>query len=101
MKYVESNVDGQCVMKLSESLTFADHQAFRDMLKKLEDGQRKSCCFDISQLVSIDSAGLGMFLIAKDHSQQNDWQMSIKGPQGQVGSVMKLAKFEDIFTIVG
>lgn len=100
MKYVDTNVDGQMVMKISESLTFADHQSFRDMLKKLEDGKHKSCCFDISELVSIDSAGLGMFLIAKDHSQQHGWQMTIKGPQGQVGSVMKLAKFEDIFTII-
>lgn len=99
MKYKQSIEDGVATVKISESLTFSCHQDFRDMLASLADKKISKCIFDISELTAIDSAGLGMFLIAKDAAAENDFCMVIKGPQGQVGSVMKLAKFEDIFEI--
>ncbi len=98
--HVETTTDGSAIcLRLSDKLTFADHAAFRDLLRKVENSGARSCVFDLSGLSSIDSAGLGMFMIAKDAAQKQGWTLIIRKPAGHVKALFELGRFDKLLTI--
>jgi len=46
------------------ALTMNDQAAFRTMLADVSQRKPRHCAFDLRELESIDSAGIGMLLIA-------------------------------------
>ncbi len=68
------------------------------MLKELGDKNPQVCVFDISGVGMVDSAGLGMFLIAKEHADKAGWKLSVSGAQGHVASMLKLTKLSDLLS---
>ena len=100
MKY-ESAIDGEEMkISLSEKLTFEDHDGFRDLLESVTASASKRCVFDLSDLQSIDSAGLGMLMIAHETSERDDWKLVLSGPKGQVGKMLELTEFDKVMSIV-
>ena len=81
--------------------TFADNKAFREMVSDVREGDCRRCVFDMSKLEFIDSAGLGMLLLARDAANDGNIGLVVQGPQGQVRKMLEIAKFEDILTIEG
>ncbi|WP_300473197.1 STAS domain-containing protein [Breoghania sp.] len=43
---------------------FSDHAEFRNLLNQITASKVDSCIIDLSKLQSIDSSGLGMFIVA-------------------------------------
>ena len=84
---------------LSEDLSFADHPAFQSATKELIAANRKHCVLDLSNLTSVDSAGLGMFMIAHEECEKVDNQLVLRGATGQVKRMLDLARFETILRI--
>ena len=81
--------------------TFADNKAFREMVSDVREGGCRRCVFDMSKLEFIDSAGLGMLLLARDAAKDGNIGLVVQGPKGQVRKMLEIAKFENILTIEG
>jgi len=99
MKHEVVIADNEVVVRLSEALTFSDHGAFRDVLKNVIASESHKCIFDLSKLESVDSAGLGMFMIASEELEKENWKMVLRSPRGQVKQLLDLAKIKDVVTI--
>lgn len=84
---------------LSEDLSFSDHLAFQSATKELIAANRKHCVLDLSALVSVDSAGLGMFMIAHEECEKANHQLVLRGATGQVKRMLDLARFDTILRI--
>lgn len=80
-------------------LTFNDHGVFRDMLKRLMQTRDQQIVFDLSRLNFVDSAGLGMLLIARDEVGKAKRNLLLSHPQQQVERMFVVTKFEKLFSI--
>jgi len=78
------------------AVTFAENNEFRNLLKELRRRELSSCLFDLSELEMIDSAGLGMFLIAKEQADASGWKLSVEGATGHVQDMLKLTKLLEL-----
>ena len=79
MKYATTQ-DGELMkVAFSEKLTFEDHDHFRQLLDNISSSNSKRCEFDLSALESIDSAGLGMLMIAHERSESDKWKLTWEG----------------------
>lgn len=87
-------------VKLQERMTFSDHSQFRDLLTEISRAKAHSAIFDMSDLVSIDSAGLGMLMIALEESRKGGWALSLRAPQGHVRKLLELACFDKLIPIL-
>ncbi len=86
--------------KLGGSMRFSDSGAFRALLAAITKAGTESCVLDLSELESIDSAGLGMFMIARDTASKGGWALSLRSPKGQVKSLLALGKFDQLLAVV-
>ena len=91
--------DGDTTVSITGKLTFADRTLFREMLTRLMEAKVKSTVVNLSRLEMIDSAGLGMLLIARDESTKLQRSLVLSGPAGQVKRMFDLSKFETLFAI--
>jgi HptB-dependent secretion and biofilm anti anti-sigma factor len=85
--------------KLIDQMMFSDHRAFRALLKEISQSGAKKCVFNLSGLTSIDSSGLGMFMVALDEAKKGRWTLTIKSPQGHVRSLLVLGRFDKLLNI--
>jgi HptB-dependent secretion and biofilm anti anti-sigma factor len=85
--------------KLIDQMMFSDHRAFRALLKEISQSGAKKCIFNLSGLTSIDSSGLGMFMVALDEARKGRWTLTIKSPQGHVKSLLVLGRFDKLLSI--
>lgn len=83
-------------VKINGDITFSQNVRFRQMLKEISDKDATSCELDISGVNMVDSAGLGMFLIAKEQSDTDGWKLSVSGASGHVETMLKLTKLSDL-----
>ncbi len=77
-------------------ITFSENVSFRQILKELAESKVVNCTFDLTNVGMVDSAGLGMFLIAKEQADTAGWKLSVTGAQGHVASMLKLTKLSDL-----
>ena len=54
---------------------------------------------DLANLNWIDSAGLGMLLLARDAAHKNDLKLVLRSPRGDVKSMLELGRFDTIFDV--
>ncbi|SON58263.1 putative anti-sigma factor antagonist [Hartmannibacter diazotrophicus] len=87
------------VAKLSGKMMFSDNVAFRLLLQDVRACGAPCCVFDVSELTSIDSAGLGMLVIAAEAAKSQGWEMVVRKPEGQVKQLLALARFDKLMTI--
>jgi anti-anti-sigma factor len=89
----------EATVALSGELTFADHEVFREIADRLFKGARRSVAIDLSRLEFIDSAGLGMLLIARDEAIKAERKVVLRNPQGQVKRIFAATNFDTLFTV--
>ncbi|MCG8504888.1 MAG: STAS domain-containing protein [Sphingomonadales bacterium] len=92
-------VDDVFEVRIVDRLTFADHEEFRKVLKRISEGGFKSIVFDLQNLEFIDSAGLGMFLLAKDEADSRGQSVTLKGANGNIKKMLNVAQFDTLFKI--
>ena len=100
MRIESRKEDAAFRVKLQERMSFSDHSAFRDLLTDISRNKAKTAVFDMSELISIDSAGLGMLMIALEESRKGGWSLSLKAPQGHVRKLLELACFDKLIPII-
>ncbi len=96
MEYRIDKNNGDAKVVFSGDITFSENVSFRQILKELAEGNVEACTFDLTDVGMVDSAGLGMFLIAKEQADTAGWKLSVTGAQGHVASMLKLTKLSDL-----
>lgn len=80
-------------------LTFKFHKEYKDFLDELLKNKVERFVFDLAGVEFIDSAGLGMLLIAKQKAQGQSATVILRKPAENVKRMLQVAKFDKIFEI--
>jgi anti-anti-sigma factor len=81
---------------LTGSFKFSDNGVFREIIKDMDAYGGHDYVFDLNGLEHIDSAGLGMLLIAREMAEKNALQLRLRRPQGQVQQMLQVTQFTDL-----
>jgi len=84
---------------LSGNFTFDDHTDFRDVLQQMSEADVRHVVFHMNKLEFIDSAALGMLLLARDEAQKHQKNLAISGATGQVKKMFDMARFDTLFAM--
>jgi anti-anti-sigma factor len=85
--------------EISDKLTSSDLSNFRELLSEIKQSTCKAIVLDLGNLDWIDSAGLGMLILAKELAQKEEMELIVRSPRGHVKSLLELGRFERIFNI--
>ncbi|WP_170941363.1 STAS domain-containing protein [Elstera cyanobacteriorum] len=99
MQYTVDIKDNSAKIKITGRLTFKFHREYKEFLDELLKNKVGSYEFDLSGVEFIDSAGLGMLLIAKQKAQVFNAAVVLQRPPENVRRMLEVAKFDKIFTI--
>lgn len=93
-----TNISGQnCTIAFRGDFGFSDNEKVQQVIKEANDSGCSQCTIDLSGLQSIDSAGLGMFLLLKEMIGSGN--LELKGPTGQVKKMLEISNFAEILSI--
>ena len=81
------------------SFTFSDHLAFRDILKEMATEGVNNVAFYLSEVEFVDSAALGMLLLARESAEKQHKNLTLHGATGQVKKMFDMSQFERLFTL--
>jgi HptB-dependent secretion and biofilm anti anti-sigma factor len=84
---------------LNGRLTFAENGEFRQVVDAIGQAGGTNVVFDLEGLSYIDSAGMGMLLVARDAAAACGAAVALSRAVGQVGRMLQLAKFADFFNL--
>jgi anti-anti-sigma factor len=87
------------LVQISGEFTFNDHAAFKSLVERLFEVKGSSIVIDLSKLEFIDSAGLGMLLLARDEAKKASRGLILRGPNGQVKRMFGATKFDTLFAV--
>lgn len=98
MYYETKDILGGKEIILSDPFTFRDHQPFFEIISMIKDNNHKKIVFDMSDCDFIDSAALGMFVVAHDEASSKATNLYIKGARSNVKELMFAARFDSLYT---
>lgn len=101
MRVEQKQSDNIHELILSGRFTFSDFPAFRRLVSDVLEQPVNGYVIDLENVEFIDSAGLGMLLLARDEAVRKGRPVSLRRPQGQVQRVLAVARFGTLFTIQG
>lgn len=90
-KYVHINISGRFDYKIS--------QDFRDTYRQVPGQEGVSYHVNLSDASYMDSSALGMLLLLREHAKCRGGAVVIEQPSEQIDSILKVANFEQLFTI--
>ncbi len=99
MDYGIEQKDQDSVVRLRGRLTFNDHAKLRALIGEMAQSRAKRQVLDLSSLEFVDSAGIGMLLIAREEMDNADKLLVLRGAAGQVKRVLTVAQIGKIVTI--
>ena len=88
--------DGKEVL-ISGSFTFRDHDTFFEVVSMIKTGHNKKVVFNFANCDFLDSAALGMLVIAHDEASAKEVSLPIKGAKGKVKDVLFAARFDTLY----
>jgi anti-anti-sigma factor len=86
-------------VSISGEFTFTDHASVKLLVSRLFAGKGSPIVIDLSKLEFIDSAGLGMLLLARDEANKTARKLILRGPRGQVKRMFGVTKFDTLFVV--
>lgn len=98
MNYKTKEIKGGKELIFSGSFTFRDHDTFFEIISMIKNGGIEKIVFNLKDCDFVDSAALGMFVIAHDEASSNSIKLSIKEVQGKVKDVMFASRFDSLYT---
>lgn len=99
MDYGIDEKDQEATVRLRGRLTFNDHAKLRALIREMLQNKAKRQVLDLSALEFVDSAGIGMLLIAREEMANADKQLVLRAATGQVKRVLTVAQLNKIVTI--
>jgi len=101
MEYkIEDLGAGNFEVRIDGRFTFADNPEFKRILGIISDNSTNKLTLNLNGLTFIDSAALGMFLIARESAEENNTEIVIKDINNEVEKMFSISKFYDLFTII-
>jgi len=85
--------------KLDGRFTAADTIKFREIITTLESGDFDEVELDMNGVDYVDSAALGMFLIAREQSEKNRVKIKILNVKDQPEKAFSVSKFDTLFDL--
>jgi HptB-dependent secretion and biofilm anti anti-sigma factor len=86
-------------ISMSGEFTFSDHGPFKEIVNEIAATKGRPIVIDLSKLDFIDSAGLGMLLLARDEAKKIERKLILRHPVGQVKRMFGVTKFDTLFTV--
>lgn len=99
MEYGLEQRDQEAIVRLRGRLTFNDHAKLRALIGEMAQNKAKRQVLDLSSLEFVDSAGIGMLLIAREEMVATDKELVLRAATGQVKRVLTVAQINKIVTI--
>ena len=97
MQYKIVNIKDGKEIFISGTFTFRDHDTFFEIVSLIKNTTDKKIVFNLKDCDFIDSAALGMFVIAHDEAVAKSVSLTIKAVQGRVKDVMYAARFDTLY----
>jgi anti-anti-sigma factor len=85
--------------RLSDRLSFADNVAFRKLLDEMQASKTRHWVLNLASLASVDSAGLGMFIIAAEAAKKSGMSITLRSPAGHVRRLIELSKIDKLMPV--
>jgi anti-anti-sigma factor len=84
---------------LKGRFTFTDNKTFSGLLEGISNQEYKKVVIDLEGVDFIDSAALGILLLARDRCEKASVSLTLRNPVGQVKQMFKISKFNELFKI--
>ncbi|GHU02244.1 hypothetical protein FACS1894186_6550 [Alphaproteobacteria bacterium] len=97
MTHVIDATENGSIARIEGTITFKDHNRFFEIIGIIKTLSGKSMVIDLTKVDFIDSAALGMLVIANEEGSGAGVEVRIKGAHGKVMSVMEAASFDKLF----
>lgn len=95
---IEGNAHETTVF-LRGRLTFNDHSKLRSLIREMSHSEAARQVFDLSALEFVDSAGIGMLLIAREEMANVDKHLVLRKAVGQVKRVLAVSQLYKLLTV--
>ena len=99
MEFTQESVPDGIIISLRGSFTFKDHQGFRAVLDALEGARGSMRLLDLSKVEFLDSAALGMLMIAEDETSRAHCRLVLRNPSNQIARLFELSAMDTLFKI--
>lgn len=99
MEYVNTANGDIMELSLKGRFTFADNKTFVGLLDNMANQNFSKVVIDLANVEFIDSAALGVLLLARDRCEKSSMILLLRNPTGQVKQMFKISKFNDLFQI--
>lgn len=96
LKFTQGDGDAVAI-PLRGRFTFSDYADFRKVVADAMATKPKALTIDMDGLEFIDSAALGMLLLARDEASKIGASVNIRNVAGQVARVLEVARFKTLF----
>lgn len=100
MEMLKLEEGDNCRIQMRGRFTFSDNPEFREVIQMISNGKMSRMVLDIGRLDFVDSAALGMLLLARDEAEKHQVSLVISRPEGQVKKIFNVVRFDELFTIV-
>lgn len=101
MELIKGLKDDQYEFQIKGRFTYIDSGQFREIIDVIRGRQCNSIVINLAALEFIDSTAIGMLLLAREEASNKQIQLSLcKAVQSQPEKVMKMAKFDQLFSIM-
>lgn len=100
MPIIDKIAADKAELLLKDRFTFSDSNDFRKRLFTIFDANVKSLSINLADLNFMDSAGLGMLMVALKECQQRDISLTLAHPRDGVKQMLELTKSYERFSIL-
>lgn len=84
---------------LSGRWTFTAQGNFMPEIEQARDADAPEIVINLREVTYIDSAALGMLLVARDRAQKKGKTLVLEACQPSVSNILKVASFDKLFTV--
>lgn len=99
MEFTQNPTPDGVVIFLRGSFTFKDHHGFRAVLDALAATAGSRKMLDLREVDFLDSAALGMLMIAEDEARRTHGTLILRNPSVQIARLFELSAMDTLFKI--
>lgn len=93
------DADRRCLrIDISGRFDFAAQAEFRESYRYV-DHEGLVYRVNLSATEYVDSSALGMLLLLREHAQAHQGQVILESPSPESGRILRIAKFDQLFTV--
>lgn len=96
MNYTVRDQGGVREVDMKGQLTFKANDDFRAIIEGFERDGVTECVLNLGGLDFIDSAGLGLLVLANNAANRASARLMIRHPRGQVRDMIEISEFHTI-----